>query len=57
MRWRLTPSWAKDSSAAGSMIDARAETAATKLAFHDALKSRRCLIRQRILRVDANGKI
>jgi putative SOS response-associated peptidase YedK len=43
MRWGLIPSWAKDSSVA-SMINARAETAATKPAFRDALKSRRCLI-------------
>jgi putative SOS response-associated peptidase YedK len=44
MRWGLIPSWAKDSSTAASMINARAETAATKPAFRDALKSRRCLI-------------
>jgi putative SOS response-associated peptidase YedK len=44
MRWGLIPSWAKDSSVAASMINARAETAATKPAFRDALKSRRCLI-------------
>jgi len=44
MRWGLIPSWAKDSSAAASMINARPETAATKPAFRDALKSRRCLI-------------
>jgi putative SOS response-associated peptidase YedK len=44
MRWGLIPAWSKDSSAAASMINARSETAATKLAFRDALKSRRCLI-------------
>ena len=44
MRWGLIPSWSKDPSAAASMINARAETAATKPAFRDALKSRRCLI-------------
>jgi putative SOS response-associated peptidase YedK len=44
MRWGLIPSWAKDSSAASSMINARSETAATKPAFRDAVKSRRCLI-------------
>jgi putative SOS response-associated peptidase YedK len=44
MRWGLIPSWAKDSSVAASMINARSETAATKPAFRDALKSRRCLI-------------
>ena len=44
MRWGLVPSWAKDSSAAAKMINARSETASTKPAFRDALKSRRCLI-------------
>jgi putative SOS response-associated peptidase YedK len=44
MRWGLIPSWAKDSSAAASMINSRSETASTKTAFRDALKSRRCLI-------------
>ena len=38
------PSWATDPSAAARMINARSETAATKPAFRDALKSRRCLI-------------
>jgi putative SOS response-associated peptidase YedK len=44
MRWGLIPSWAKDSSAAARMINARAETASTKPAFSDALKFRRCLL-------------
>ena len=44
MRWGLIPSWSKDSSVAARMINARSETAATKPAFRDALKSRRCLI-------------
>ena len=44
MRWGLIPSWAKDPSVAAKMINARSETAATKPAFRDALKSRRCLI-------------
>jgi putative SOS response-associated peptidase YedK len=44
MRWGLIPSWAKDSSGAARMINARAETTATLPAFRDALKSRRCLI-------------
>jgi putative SOS response-associated peptidase YedK len=44
MRWGLSPSWSKDPSAAASMINARAETASTKPAFRDALKSRRCLV-------------
>jgi putative SOS response-associated peptidase YedK len=44
MRWGLIPSWANDSSAVARMINTRAETAAAKPAFRDALKSRRCLI-------------
>jgi len=44
VRWGLIPSWAKDPSIAARMINARSETAATKPAFRDALKSRRCLI-------------
>ena len=44
LRWGLIPSWAKDPSVAAQMINARSETAATKPAFRDALKSRRCLI-------------
>ena len=44
MRWGLIPSWAKDSSVAAKMINARSETAGTRPAFRDALNSRRCLI-------------
>jgi len=44
MRWGLIPSWAKDSSGAARMINARSETASTKPAFAEALKLRRCLI-------------
>jgi putative SOS response-associated peptidase YedK len=44
MRWGLIPSWAKDTSGAALMINARSETAATKPAFRDPLASRRCLI-------------
>jgi putative SOS response-associated peptidase YedK len=44
MRWGLIPSWAKDTSGAARMINARSETAQTLPAFRDALKSRRCLI-------------
>jgi putative SOS response-associated peptidase YedK len=44
LRWGLIPSWMKDSSAAATMINARSETAGTKPAFREALKSRRCLI-------------
>jgi putative SOS response-associated peptidase YedK len=44
VRWGLIPSWAKDASVAAMMINARSETASTKPAFRDALRSRRCLI-------------
>jgi putative SOS response-associated peptidase YedK len=44
MRWGLIPSWAKDASVAAKMINARSESASTKPAFRDALKTRRCLI-------------
>ena len=44
VRWGLIPSWAKDSSALSRMINARSETAATKPAFRDALRFRRCII-------------
>jgi len=44
MRWGLIPSWAKDTSGAARTINARSETAATKPAFRDPLKFRRCLI-------------
>jgi putative SOS response-associated peptidase YedK len=44
MRWGLIPSWSKDSSGAAGMINARSESASTKPAFRDAMKSRRCLI-------------
>jgi putative SOS response-associated peptidase YedK len=44
VRWGLIPSWAKDASGSAMMINARSESAATKPAFRDALKSRRCLV-------------
>ena len=44
MKWGLIPSWAKDASGAAHMINARSDTSATKPAFRDSLKSRRCLI-------------
>lgn len=44
MKWGLIPHWAKDASAAASTINARSETAATRPAFRDPLKFRRCLI-------------
>ena len=44
LRWGLVPSWAKDPRAGARMINARAESAATKPAFRRALSSRRCLV-------------
>lgn len=44
VRWGLVPSWVKDASVAARMINARSETASTKPAFSEALKSRRCLV-------------
>ena len=44
IRWGLIPSWSKDSSGAARTINARSETAGTKPAFRESLKSRRCLI-------------
>jgi putative SOS response-associated peptidase YedK len=44
MKWGLIPHWAKDPSIATSTINAKSETAATKPAFRDALRLRRCLI-------------
>lgn len=44
VRWGLIPSWAKDMSGAAGMINARSETAATKPAFRDPMKFRRCLV-------------
>src|ERR1700691_3189699 len=44
MRWGLVPFWAKDAKIGYSTINARAEEAATKPAFREALKKRRCLV-------------
>ena len=44
MRWGLVPSWAKDLKLGYRMINARAETVATKPAFRAAFRHRRCLI-------------
>jgi putative SOS response-associated peptidase YedK len=44
MRWGLIPSWSKDPSIAANTINAKSETAATKPAFRDPLRLRRCLI-------------
>jgi putative SOS response-associated peptidase YedK len=42
--WGLVPLWAKDPSVGSRMINARAETVASRNAFKPALRSRRCLI-------------
>jgi putative SOS response-associated peptidase YedK len=44
VRWGLVPSWAKDPSAGGRLINARAESVATKPSFRSAFARRRCLI-------------
>ncbi len=44
LRWGLVPHWAKDTSIAAKLINARAETLATKPAFRAAFHRRRCLI-------------
>jgi hypothetical protein len=44
MRWGLIPHSAKDASVAANTINAKSETAATKPAFRDPLRLRRCLI-------------
>jgi putative SOS response-associated peptidase YedK len=44
LRWGLVPFWAKDEKMAYSTINARAEEAASKPAFREALKRRRCLV-------------
>ncbi len=44
MRWGLVPHWAKDPKIGSRMINARAESAAGKPAFRDALARRRCLL-------------
>jgi putative SOS response-associated peptidase YedK len=42
--WGLVPFWAKDTTIGYKMINARAETVATKPSFKEAFKKRRCLI-------------
>lgn len=43
-RWGLIPHWAKDRTPLPALFNARAETLATKPAFREALRARRCLI-------------
>ncbi|MFN2517626.1 MAG: SOS response-associated peptidase [Jatrophihabitantaceae bacterium] len=42
--WGLVPSWAKDRSTAAKLINARAESVASKPAFRRAYAKRRCLV-------------
>jgi putative SOS response-associated peptidase YedK len=44
LRWGLIPFWAKDVKIFYSTINAMAESVATKPAFRDAFKRRRCLV-------------
>jgi putative SOS response-associated peptidase YedK len=44
LRWGLIPGWADDPSIGNRMINARADTVATKPAFRKAFRQRRCLI-------------
>jgi putative SOS response-associated peptidase YedK len=42
--WGFVPHWAKDPSVGSRMINARAETIATKNAFKPSLRKRRCIV-------------
>jgi putative SOS response-associated peptidase YedK len=44
LRWGLIPAWAKNPADLPLLINARAETAASKPAFRTALRRRRCLV-------------
>lgn len=44
LRWGLVPRWAKDLRIGSKMINARAETVATKNAYRSAFKRRRCIV-------------
>jgi putative SOS response-associated peptidase YedK len=44
MRWWLTPHWAKVPETRYSMFNARSETVATRPAFRDAFRKRRCVV-------------
>jgi len=44
LRWGLVPFWAKDAKIGYNTINARAEDVASKPAFREALKKRRCLV-------------
>lgn len=44
MRWGLVPHWAKDRNIGAKMINARADSAATKPAFRGSVSRKRCII-------------
>jgi putative SOS response-associated peptidase YedK len=44
LRWGLIPHWATDPKVGYRMINARGETVATRPAYRDAFRSRRCLV-------------
>ena len=44
LRWGLIPGWARDHGIGHKLINARAETAATKPAFRAAYRAHRCLV-------------
>jgi putative SOS response-associated peptidase YedK len=44
VRWGLVPAWAAAESAGANTINARAETIASKPAFRDAFRLRRCIV-------------
>ncbi len=44
LRWGLVPSWTADPTIGSRLTHARAETVATKPAFRDAFRWRRCLV-------------
>jgi putative SOS response-associated peptidase YedK len=44
VRWGLVPWWAKDPSVGDRLINARAETIATKPAYQESFRRRRCIV-------------
>lgn len=44
VRWGLIPWWAKDPAVGNRLINARAESVASKPAFREAFRKRRCLV-------------
>jgi putative SOS response-associated peptidase YedK len=44
VHWGLVPHWSKDRSVAYKLINARAESIATKPSFCDAFERRRCIV-------------